>query len=414
MREPTKVKLRECVTLVKGKPPAQQPYHGSDAERYLTPEYLRGASSCDTVKPAPKAVRVKEGDTILLWDGSNAGEVLRGRDGILASTMSRACHNERFDRRYFFYALKRWEPYLKGQTSGSGIPHIDKEILGQLKIMEFDDHEQLKIADVLSTVDLAIEQTEGLIVKQQRIKTGLMQDLLTRGIDENGNLRSEATHKFKYSQVGRIPVEWDVVPLGSVTEFVTSGARGWAKYYREDGAIFLRIGNLTRDHIDLRMDDLAYVQPPPSAEGLRTKVQAGDLLISVTADLGIIGVVPDGFGEGYVNQHIALARLNPKEVSSRFVGWFLSGQQGRSQFDRLNESGAKAGLNLPTVRAILFAKPKHDEQQRIAALLDSSVRTSRRQMCSLRKLAHIKAGLMHNLLTGERRVTALLEKEVPS
>ena len=59
--------------------------------------------------------------------------------------------------------------------------------------------EQTKIAEILSTVDRAIEQTEALIAKQQRIKTGLMQDLLTRGIDEHGNLRSEQTHEFKDS-----------------------------------------------------------------------------------------------------------------------------------------------------------------------------------------------------------------------
>ena len=146
--------------------------------------------------------------------------------------------------------------------------------------------EQSKIAEVLLTVDRAIKQTETLIAKQQRIRTGLMQDLLTRGIDEHGNLRSEQTHKFKDSPLGRIPVEWDIASLGSVAECVTSGSRGWAKYYREDGALFIRIGNLTREHINLRLDDLVFVQPPESAEGLRTAAQADDLLISVTADLG--------------------------------------------------------------------------------------------------------------------------------
>ena len=76
--------------------------------------------------------------------------------------------------------------------------------------------EQAKIAEVLSTVDRAIEQTEALIAKQQRIKTGLMQDLLTRGIDEHGNLRSEQTHKFKDSPLGRIPVEWECKELSQV------------------------------------------------------------------------------------------------------------------------------------------------------------------------------------------------------
>ena len=72
--------------------------------------------------------------------------------------------------------------------------------------------EQTKIAEILSTVDQAIEQTEALIAKQQRIKTGIMQDLLTRGIDEHGNLRSEQTHRFKDSPLGRIPMEWEVKP----------------------------------------------------------------------------------------------------------------------------------------------------------------------------------------------------------
>jgi len=76
--------------------------------------------------------------------------------------------------------------------------------------------EQTRIGEVLSTVDLAIEQTEALIAKQQRIKIGLIQDLLTRGIDEHGNLRSEETHQFKDSPLGRIPVEWEVKTIGQI------------------------------------------------------------------------------------------------------------------------------------------------------------------------------------------------------
>ena len=72
-------------------------------------------------------------------------------------------------------------------------------------------------------MDRAIEETEALIAKQQRIKTGLMQDLLTRGIDEGDNLRSEQTHKFKDSPLGRIPVEWESASLAA---FVPSAEYG--------------------------------------------------------------------------------------------------------------------------------------------------------------------------------------------
>jgi len=210
--------LRDIATFEKGKPPLHQPYFGSDAELYLTPDYLRGRSAAVPVKASNNAVRALEGDTIVLWDGSNAGEFFRARTGILASTMSRIRHEDAFEKEYFFYAVKNWEAFLKGQTSGSGIPHVDKEVLGQLEIIKFPKPEQTKIAEILSTVDRAIEQTEALIAKQQRIKTGLMQDLLTRGIDEHGNLRSEKTHKFKDSPLGRIPVEWEVKKIGHVFE----------------------------------------------------------------------------------------------------------------------------------------------------------------------------------------------------
>ncbi len=102
--------------------------------------------------------------------------------------------------------------------------------------------EQIKIADILLTVDHAIEQTEALIAKQQRIKTGLMQDLLTRGIDEQGNLRSEETHEFKESALGRIPVEWEVRTLGELAVYVGSGItpRGGESVYTKEGVLFIR------------------------------------------------------------------------------------------------------------------------------------------------------------------------------
>ena len=329
---------------------------------------------------------------------------------MLASTMMRVRHNSDYDTGYFYYALKGWEDYLKGQTSGSGIPHVDKEILGTLSLFNCQKTEQTKIAEILSTVDQAIDQTEALIAKQQRIKTGLMQDLLTRGIDKDGNLRSEDTHEFKDSPLGRIPVEWDVRSINSISDFVTSGARGWAKYYSDEGAVFLRIGNLTRDHINMRFDDTVFVQPPASTEGLRTLVLPGDILISVTADLGIVGAIPEGFGEGYVNQHIALVRISDPEVDQRFIGWFLQSRPGQVQIERNNESGAKAGLNLPAIRSLLVAPPPSREQRHIVQVLDTATNVMSLLQAEMNKQSHLKTALMQDLLTGKVSVTPLLNE----
>lgn len=281
---------------------------------------------------------------------------------------------------------------------------LNRTAMEALNIRILGREAQNKVATILSTLDRAIEQTEAIIAKQQRIKAGLMQDLLTKGIDEQGVIRSEATHEFKDSPLGRIPVEWEVGRLGEISNLVTSGSRGWARFYSAEGAVFLRIGNLTREHINFRLDDVMYVNVPESSEGKRTAVQEGDLLISITADLGIIAVVPEEFPEAYVNQHIALVRLSKESVFPRFIGHLLNGRIGQAQIEKLNESGAKAGLNLPTVENLLVFKPSYSEQQKIADILDevdSQIAIDKKQVDKLR---HQKTGLMHDLLTGKVRV----------
>ena len=312
------------------------------------------------------------------------------------------------DVEFLYHRMRQGVDDLRKLNQGTSINGIVRNdlISYPFKLPPLD--QQRRIATILSTVDQAIDQTEALIAKQQRIKTGLMQDLLTRGIDENGSLRSEETHEFKDSPLGRIPVEWDVRNINSMSDFVTSGARGWAQYYSDEGAVFLRIGNLTRDHINMRFDDTVFVQPPGSAEGLRTLVAPSDILISVTADLGIIGVIPEGFGEGYVNQHIALVRISDPEVDQRFVGWFLQSRVGQAQFERHNESGAKAGLNLPTIRSLLVASPPLGEQRHIAKVLDANAERISGFQAELDKQSHLKTALMQDLLTGKVSVAPLL------
>ena len=108
---------------------------------------------------------------------------------------------------------------------------------------------------------------------------------------------------------------WDMVDLGKEMDFLTSGSRGWAEYYTETGASFIRIQNVRRGYFDL--DDMAFVNPPVSAEARRTKVQPRDVLMSITADLGRAAVVPDDIGEAHINQHLAIIR------NSAFNPYFL-------------------------------------------------------------------------------------------
>lgn len=118
-------------------------------------------------------------------------------------------------------------------TGSAGQQRVPKEFFEKFLVPLLTKPEQAKIAEILSTVDRAIEKTEALIAKQQRIKTGLMQDLLTRGIDEHGNLRSEKTHQFKDSPLGRIPVEWEVRRLGESSEICNNFRKPIAALVRD-------------------------------------------------------------------------------------------------------------------------------------------------------------------------------------
>lgn len=119
---------------------------------------------------------------------------------------------------------------------------------------------------------------------------------------------------------------------------------------------------------------------------------------SITADLGIVGCVPSGLGEAYVNQHIALARTSDPSVNPRWVAHALASPYGAGQIARLNDGGAKAGLNLPTIRALKVPKPSPEKQRNIAAVLDALDDEVSAEQASIGKLALQKKSLLESLL----------------
>lgn len=137
--------------------------------------------------------------------------------------------------------------------------------------------------------------------------------------------------------------------IRNLTTVVTSGSRGWAKYYSENGALFVRIGNLTHSGIDIDFSDIQHITPPDNAEGIRTRLQPNDVLVSITADLGSIGFVSKKGEEAYINQHIALVRFqNP--VQGRFMAWYLRSEYGQKDLLKNKRGGGKLGLGLDDIR----------------------------------------------------------------
>jgi type I restriction enzyme S subunit len=279
---------------------------------------------------------------------------------------------------------------------GSGIKHLDKSFIEKLEFSIPPLPEQKKIASILTSVDEVIESTQKQIDKLQDLKKATMNELLTKGIGHT---------EFKDSELGRIPKSWSISNIEKLTQFVTSGSRGWSQYYSSEGSLFIRIGNLTRDHINLKFADIQLVEPPSGGEGTRTKVKVGDILVSITADLGVIGIVNESLGEAYVNQHVCLVRLESvSDVNPRWVGHFLSGHAGQEQFAKKNDGGAKAGLNLPTIRSIIVPIPSPEEQNKVVRVLDRLDSKISIKQTKLSKHQSLKKSLMQDLLTGKVRV----------
>jgi len=294
-------------------------------------------------------------------------------------------------------------------TGSAGQQRVPADFLRKYPVFAHEPIERIAVGAILRKLDHAIEQTEELFVKQKRIKTGLMYDLFTRGLDAQGRLRDPSTHQFKKTVLGLVPIEWDETNVGTVSTLITSGPRGWARYYSNAGAKFIRIGNLTREHVNLRLEDMQFVSPPDGAEGNRTQLNLGDVLFSITADLGVVGLIPDDFGPAYINQHIALIRPQAAEIISGWLANFLASHRVQKWISNINESGAKAGLNLPTIKSLPVTVPRPPEQQLIANILALCDRQIAEIYDQVLKLRRQKAGLMHDLLLGLNPVAPLLE-----
>jgi type I restriction enzyme, S subunit len=152
--------------------------------------------------------------------------------------------------------------------------------------------------------------------------------------------------KYKPSGVewlGDVPKHWDVYSLKRELDFITSGSRGWAENYSDEGELFIRIANLTRGSIALDLTDIQRVAVPEGSEGSRTKLRSGDVLFSITAYLGSVAIVPDGLESAYVSQHVALARLRERNAgpTSRWVAYVALSYVGQTWFALQSYGGTK-------------------------------------------------------------------------
>ena len=193
------------------------------------------------------------------------------------------------------------------------------------------------------------------------------------------------------------PMGWEVVTVGDEIGFLTSGSRGWAKYYAKDGDTFIRIQNL-KDGPFILVTSPSSTHLSPQRRG-EHKVEPGDVLLSITADLGRTAVVPGGIAKAHINQHLAILRFT--SLNPVFVSYQLASKGGQAQFDRLNREGVKAGLNFNDVKSIRLTNPPLNLQHRFAAIAESVEEQKTRQRAHLAELDTLFASLQSRAFRGD-------------
>jgi type I restriction enzyme S subunit len=210
--------------------------------------------------------------------------------------------------------------------------------------------------------------------------------------------------QYKQTEVGVIPEDWEVKSLGELSEFITSGSRGWAEYYSETGALFIRSQNV-RDG-SLNFEETQYVRPPSGAEGNRTKVKRNDLLITITGNsVGNVALVEHDYSEAYISQHVGLVRLSKPEMGSYACRFLSPNSPGNKQIAGSQSGQSKPGLNLQNLKDFQIALPPTLPEQRAIATALSDVDALLAALDRLiAKKRDLKQAAMQQLLTGQIRL----------
>ncbi|MCB1086275.1 MAG: restriction endonuclease subunit S [Verrucomicrobiae bacterium] len=230
-------------------------------------------------------------------------------------------------------------------------------------------HERTAISAFLeretAKIDALVAEQQRLIELLKEKRQAVISHVVTKGLNPDAPMKDSGIEWF-----GEVPAHWTPKLIKFDLDLVTSGSRGWAQFFSDDGDLFFRITNIQREHLEPDLSEPQHVTPPEGAEGERSRIRPGDILISITADLGSVTVAPEGLAGAYVSQHVCLARPGIN-LCPRWAGYALKADCSKVQFEASGYGGTKIQLSLGDVRNVQVALPPLPEQETIAAYLDA-------------------------------------------
>jgi type I restriction enzyme S subunit len=280
---------------------------------------------------------------------------------------------------FLFWWLKCHRAYLEGLGNGATFKEVSKSVVARIEIPLPPLAEQHRIAAILDAADVLRTKRDATI----RTLNALPQSIF---IEMFGN---PVGHTSAYH------------PLGQYLRFITSGGRGWAKFYSSNGSRFIRSLDVQMNHIG--SEDAIFVEPPDNAEADRTRVEAGDVLLTITdSRIGRVAPVPEELKSAYVSQHVAILRPDKKVLLPVFLSFFLSlSSGGQYQIARAQYGQTKPGLNFEQIRRFQLPVPPIEEQERFCRLVAQVAHVQETLRASRRYLDALFVSLKNRAFCGE-------------
>lgn len=302
---------------------------------------------------------------------------------------------------FLLNALQAQKDYMLSIATLTAVPYLNKDNCNSIPIPLPPLPEQRSIAQALSDVDALIAALDKLIAKKRNLKTATMQQLLTGKKRLPGFGEGQG---YKQTEVGEIPEDWVLTPLEKISAFITKGSTPTTYGFNwvQNGVLFLRSECVSENGLDLSQS--MFISYKAHAVFNRSELRSGDILITITGNVGRVVYLGTDFSVGNMNQHIARVRIISDSVHSGFVYHFLTQSSVRKAFNAITTGQAYPQISLKQVRNTVVPLPSLPEQRAIATVLSDMDAEIAALETRLAKTQALKRGMMQELLTGRTRL----------
>jgi type I restriction enzyme, S subunit len=312
--------------------------------------------------------------------------------------------NEEINKEYIYYSLLSHQTiqYFNSSLTGTTIKNLSLETLRNTKIAFPSFYEQKKIADILSAVDKHIEEIDAQIKDLTTLKKAMMQRLLTQGIGHT---------EFKDTEVGRIPIEWEIKTLNEVC-VLRSGYAFNAQEYSSIGNIIIRMSNIsTKGRLQVNKENVKYCDESLYNSLTNFHLHKGDVIIcmtDVTPEKNIIGrtAIIDENDMYIQNQRVGLLKIMDTQLCYNYYLNYYTNFETYLKTMRDNSGGsAQSNIGIAEILKVKIPLPSLSEQKKISSILSSFDNSIDQYQQQKEDYTTLKKGLMQKLLTGQIRIT---------